>query len=131
LFFFICLDSMTTTADKKDDDNSCCICYDPIGICARFGPCGHEQFCWGCALRLALGTNEMRCPLCRDTVNVIHIGPNQPFSSLPPVEIEAPVVVCDEPDDDEVPPLLVDTSQVRCRVDVSALRSFAIASTPL
>ena len=59
------------------DDTLCIICNDAT-INARFLPCGHDNFCLGCARRILgggaiqeVGPQEPRCPLCRDFAFVV------------------------------------------------------------
>ena len=52
--------------EEEDTDHShCLICFDDLSKCRAVAPCGHNETCATCHLRLRFLHNDRKCPICK------------------------------------------------------------------
>lgn len=55
---------------ENDGDKTCVICMTNVPCCIAL-PCAHMNFCVDCSRELCKGKKEVKCPLCKDTLDGI------------------------------------------------------------
>ena len=69
---------------RTSRDNQCALCMDSVSN-VSLSPCGHEEFCQMCILRIVCYWNRSEpppCPLCRATIHTIFFSPDDPVVHL-------------------------------------------------
>lgn len=55
---------------ERTSSSTCAICLDALSN-AVITPCGHACFCYECLLKYKFGTDQTKCPACRQLIDSI------------------------------------------------------------